>query len=174
MVFCSRTKGNGLTRFKEEILYSKNRETLELWLPREVEDHHSQKPLKSDWIHCWVIGLDDLQKSLPTKVILWFYLTNSMAQYADLRNPRVSDFNVRNHSDSESILISGLHTRFCLDGVNLLHSSLYIAFTVVFCREFVTKPVLITLQCFYYCWAMCAHVKGYSQPTTLHSVLLSR
>lgn len=48
MVFCSRTKGNGLTRFKEEILYSKNRETLELWLPREVEDHHSQKPLKSD------------------------------------------------------------------------------------------------------------------------------
>lgn len=67
----------------------------------------------------------------------------------------------------ESILISCLHTRFCLHGVSFLHSSLHIAFTVVLGREFVAKPVLITLQCFYYCWAMCAHVKGYSLPATI-------
>lgn len=67
----------------------------------------------------------------------------------------------------ESILFSCLHTRFCLHGVSFLHSILYTAFTVVLGREFVAKPALITLQCFYYCWAVCAHVKGYSLPATI-------
>lgn len=70
----------------------------------------------------------------------------------------------------ESILISGLHTKFFLDRASFPHSSQYITFTVVFCREFVTKSVLIKPQCFYFCWAMCSHVKDYSLPAILHTM----
>lgn len=121
---------------------------------------------------------------------------NSMTPHAEFTNPRVSDFNVRNHSSSESNLgfcnhswevshspstladknewIGSGRTFWCQDYIpilmgwsySFLHSRLYKAFTVVFCREFVTKLVLIKLQCFYFCWAVCALVKGYSLPAT--------